>query len=172
MTDNQRSDDEESHRGQRGRWAELRRQLLHHFVDDAAEHPEIDGGPSTISISKVCSARMADSTSTISRAGSASGTTTKRQRLPAARAGDTRHFLERRIEIAQHRRQQDDLDRDRTGRQVRPDDAPERIDVERRGIDEQQRLRQLIQQSALRSRAERSSPSSPTSDGRKSRPRT
>ena len=67
----------------------------------------------------------------------------------AAGAGDARSFFQRRIEIAKRRRQEHDFDADRAA-QMRPDDAPEGIDIEHRLSNETNGHERLVEQPVFR----------------------
>ena len=69
--------------------------------------------------------------------------------MPPACARDARRFFEGRIQIAESRAEQHDLDRDGSA-EMRPDDAPKRIDVERSMFRQPESLHSLIQQPVFR----------------------
>src|SRR3989442_1342205 len=65
-------------------------------------------------------------------------------------ARDARGFLEGGVHVAERRREQDHLDRERSGDDVDPDDAPERVDVERSPADQAEADECQVDQAVVR----------------------
>ncbi len=103
-----------------------------------------NGRPSTCSTSKVCSDTIVPSSSTDRMAGAMTGTVMRsavRSVLaPATReASSNAAFMLRKAGV-----EKDHLDRQGAGHDVDPDDAPERVDVERARAHERQRRRATV----------------------------
>ena len=82
------------------------------------------GVPSSNSISKASRERISPKIVVTRIAGTITGMTIRKKRMPAAGAGDARGLFQRCVEIAKRRRQQHHFNAHRAT-EVRPDDAPE-----------------------------------------------